>query len=83
MTFGVSEARRQKFINQLTQEAIQAYQQKASLIAKEFQTSQYSIIETRINRPQFPTTYSNNVYQSHVDPCSCCVARSKQANSNY
>lgn len=57
MSFGVSETQRQKFINQLTQEAIKAYQQKANMIATSFRAQNYRITETRINTPHIPTPY--------------------------
>lgn len=57
MSFGVSEAQRQKFINELTLEAIKAYQQKANMIATSFRAQSYRITETRINTPHIPSPY--------------------------
>lgn len=61
MQFSVSADRKQKIIDQLTIKAIQAFQDQAKLIAKNFDAKSYQILETRINTPQSPAFRQNYI----------------------
>lgn len=67
MQFGISNAQRQIFLNDLTRKAIKTYQQQAQLIAQSFQANVYKIIETRIQTPNFPSPYLGRSMMASAD----------------
>ena len=64
MRFHVSEET-QKFIkNNLLKKALTNYQEKAKYIASSFGATHYQLLETRIDTPNLPVPYINNVMRS-------------------
>jgi len=66
MHFKVSAKQQQKAMQKLTLIALQTFQQQAKLIANAFGSSNFQLIETRINTPRAQTRAQNMTFTSRM-----------------